>query len=209
MELHHQPATTHIATAGECVAVITRGILSGATMVTTTKDDSIGLYADGGGVIDGSKAASVTVTTSGTDAIGVYASGTAPPSEPGGPPGPASSIVIGGVATITTNGATAAGVQADLGGQVMLNGGSVATPNTVTTVGDGSIGLYALTGGTIDVNGPTTIKTGSILDMTGADAYGVYANGVSTSGVSSQVNLNAATMVTTYGTGVYGMDAYG
>ena len=185
--------------------------LNAATTVTTYGTGAFGpnsvypygLYASNGGLIDGSLAPSVTVTTNGTDAIGVYASGAAPPSEPGGPPGAASTITIGGVASIMTNGATAAGVQADGGGVVNLNGGSAETPNTITTITDGSIGVYAASAGIVNINGTTTISTGTTGETpTGANAYGVEANGL-----GSQVNLNGATMVTTLGTGAYGLYA--
>ena len=185
--------------------------LNAATTVTTYGTGAFGpnsvypygLYASNGGLIDGSLAPSVTVTTNGTDAIGVYASGAAPPSEPGGPPGAASTITIGGVASIKTNGATAAGVQADGGGVVNLNGGSAETPNTITTITDGSIGVYAASAGIVNINGTTTISTGTTGETpTGANAYGVEANGL-----GSQVNLNGATTVTTLGTGAYGLYA--
>ena len=181
--------------------------LSGTATVTTTGDCesgfcAYGLNAASGGVIDASTATSVSVTTSGADAIGVYASGVAPPVEPGGLPTP-STITIGGVATITTYGATAAGVQADSGGVVNLNGGSAKTPNTITTTTDGSIGVYAASAGVININGATTISTGTSGETpTGANAYGVQADGL-----GSQVNLNAATTITTLGTGAYGLYA--
>jgi hypothetical protein len=96
-------------------------------------------------------------------------------------------------------------VQADNGGQVNLNGGSVKTPNTVTTIADGSIGLYAASAGVINVNGVTKISTGATGETpSGASAYGVNADGL-----NSKVNLNAATTVTTNGTGAFGTTAYG
>ena len=136
--------------------------LSGTIAVTTTdltntQGSAIGLYALSGGNIDGSTATSVSVTTSGTGAIGVYASGTGTAGDSVVP----STITIGGVATIMTNGATAAGVQADNGGVVNLNGGTAETPNTITTIADGSIGVYAASAGVVTINGPTTISTGS------------------------------------------------
>ena len=73
--------------------------------------DAYGLYASNGGPIDGSLAPSV-VTTFGTGADGVYAAGTSSTT-----PTTASTIKIAG-ATIITNGTTATGVLADLGGQV-------------------------------------------------------------------------------------------
>ena len=174
--------------------------LNAETTVTTVGTDAHGLYATNGGTIDGSLAPSVSVTTNGTGAIGVYASGTAP-----SPSTTPSTITIGGVATIMTNGATAAGVQADGGGVVNLNGGSLATPNTVTTITDGSIGVYAASAGVISINGATTISTGSTGETpSGANAYGVNADGA-----GSKVHLNAATTVTTLGTDAFGTTAYG
>jgi hypothetical protein len=106
--------------------------VAGTLSVGTTGDAATGLDALSGGSIDASTATSVGVTTSGSGAIGVYASGSAPPAIPGGTP-TASTITIGGVATIAANGGSSAGVQADGGGQVNLNGGSTETPNTVST----------------------------------------------------------------------------
>ena len=84
-----------------------------------------------------------------------------------------------------------------------MNGGSAETPNTITTITDGSIGVYAASAGIVNINGTTTISTGTTGETpTGANAYGVEANGL-----GSQVNLNGATMVTTLGTGAYGLDA--
>jgi hypothetical protein len=170
---------------------------SAATTVTTNGTGAFGttaygLYASNGGMIDTSGAPAVKVTTYGDGAIGVYASGTAP-----SPSTTPSTITIGGVATITTNGGVAtitvgetevmvpaAGVQADSGGQVTLSGGSTATPNTVTTTGNGSIGLYALTAGTIDVNGATSVN------VLGASSTGVQATAAS---VTATGALNVTT----------------
>jgi hypothetical protein len=198
--------------------------LSAATTVTTHGTgvngmDAYGLYATGGGMIDGSLAPSVAVTTNGTDAIGVYASGAA-----AAPSTAVSTIIIGGVATIATNGATAAGVQADLGGHVTLGSGTVTTSGatspgivasganslvtlngasllTVTTTADGSIGLNALAGGVITATGPTSISTGSTTGSTGLNAYGVNADGS-----GSEVNLAGTTIATT-GQGAVGLYA--
>ena len=139
--------------------------LSGTANITTTdltntQGSAIGLYALSGGIIDGSTTTSVSVTTSGTGAIGVYASGVAPPADPGGTPTP-STITIGGLATISTYGSSAAGVQADNGGVVNSSGGSVETPNSlITTIADGSIGVYAASAGIININGVTTSRPG-------------------------------------------------
>ena len=165
------------------------------TLVTTTNDRAVGLFAVGGATIDAT--APITISTGSTDgstgagADGVYASGTSS-STPATP----STITIEGLASITTSGDSAVGVQADLGGQVTLSGGSTATPpNTVTTTGAGAIGLYALSGGTIDISGPTKVSTsGATSTTTGLVAYGVNANGL-----GSTVTLGAATSVTTTG----------
>ena len=175
--------------------------LNAATTITTLGTDAHGLYATNGGAIGATTDTppAIGVTTSGDGAIGVYASGV--DSETSTP----STITIGGVATIKTNGATAAGVQADGGGVVNLNGGSLATPNTVTTITDGSIGVYAASAGVISINGATTISTGSTGETpSGANAYGVNADGP-----GSKVHLNAATTVTTLGTDAFGTTAYG
>ena len=74
--------------------------------------DAYGLYANNGGTIDTTGTPSVTVTTYGTDANGVYASGTSRRQQPTTP----STISITG-ASITTNGSTATGVLADIGGR--------------------------------------------------------------------------------------------
>ncbi|MGA8585180.1 MAG: hypothetical protein WB715_15345, partial [Roseiarcus sp.] len=195
--------------------------LTGAMTVTTNATgaaglDAYGLYANGGGTIDGSGATSVTVTTYGTDANGVYASGTSS-STP-------STITIGGVATIATNGATAAGVEAFDGGHATLGAGTVTTSGatspgivasganslvtlngasllTVKTTANGSIGLSALAGGVITATGPTSISTGSTTGSTGLNAYGVNADGS-----GSEVNLAGTTIATT-GQGAVGLYA--
>ena len=177
--------------------------LTGAMTVTTNATgaaglDAYGLYANGGGTIDGSGATSVTVTTYGTDANGVYASGTSS-STPATP----STISITG-ASITTNGSTATGVLADLGGQVTVDGGSV------TTNGGSSIGVQAngvSTGGAsseVTLTGAMTVTTNAT-GAAGLDAYGLYANGGGTIDGSGATSVT----VTTYGTDANGVYASG
>ncbi len=189
--------------------------LNAGTTVTTNWTDAYGLYASNGGAINAED--SPSVTTYGTGAIGVYASGAA------SSPGSASTIAITG-ASVTTNGNSAAGVEADGGGQVTVNGGSVTTKGsdapgivasgtgsiatlsgesllTITTTNDHSIGLYAAGGGVIDATGPIAITTGSTSASTGLNAYGANANGA-----GSQVNL-AATTITTVGANAHGLYA--
>ena len=84
--------------------------------------DAYGLYANDGGTIDGSAATSVAVTTYGTGAIGVYASG-----DGRRPRRHAVDDHDRRYATITTNGASAAGVRRSTVGLATLGGGSVTT----------------------------------------------------------------------------------
>ena len=156
-----------VASVGVEAAAGSMVTLTGAMTVKTnatgaTGLDAYGLYANGGGTIDGSRATSVVFTTNGNGANGVYATGTS--SSMLAMP---STITIGGTATIATNGACAVGVEAFDGGHATLGGGSVttsgatspgivasganslvtlngATLRTVTTTTYGSNGLYAL-----------------------------------------------------------------
>ena len=196
--------------------------LTGAMTVTTNATgaaglDAYGLYANGGGTIDGSGATSVTVTTYGNGRERGLCLGDVLVRTP-------STITIGGVATIATNGATAAGVEAYDGGHATLGAGTVTTSGatspgivasganslvtlngasllTVKTTTDGSIGLYALAGGVITATGPISISTGSTTGSTGLNAYGVNADGS-----GSEVNLAGTTIATT-GQGAVGLYA--
>jgi len=194
-----QPLVAYGVNANGLGSTVTLGA---ATSVTTTGTgaaglDAYGLYANNGGLIQTTGTPAVTVITNGTSANGVYATGTS-----SGTPATPSMITLGGVAAVTTHGDSAAGVQADLGGQVTLRGGSTATPNTVTTTNNGAIGLYALTGGVVTATGPISISTsGTTSTATGLGAYGVNADGS-----GSQISL-AATTVTTTGLGAVGLYA--
>jgi len=156
--------------------------------IKTYGGGSDGVYALAGGVAN---LTGTTVTTEGDGAIGVYASGTSSAS-----PATPSTVTVGGVWTIMTSGGVAttmvgdtevlvpaAGVQADLGGQVTLSGGTAAVPNTVTTTGPGAIGVYAsgtstsspITPSTVAVGGFWTIKTsGGVAAITLPDESVVY-----------------------------------
>jgi hypothetical protein len=135
--------------------------------------------------------AAVTVTTTGDSSIGLHATGTV--STDGGPV--ASSISVQN-ANISTTGTTANGVQADSGGQVTINGGSV------TTSGANAIGLYAtgvgssITTTNLDGIGPVTITT------TGADSPGVKVD-------SGGLATLSGGSVTTSGAGSVGLWADG
>ena len=70
-----------------------------------------------------------------------------------------------GGATIVTQGASASGAQADIGGRVTLTGGSV------TTSGTNAFGFYARNGGNITASGAPSVTT------SGTGAVGLYAAG--------------------------------
>jgi hypothetical protein len=96
------------------------------TSITTTGQSSTGVYTGAGGqtTINGG-----SITTSGQNAIGLQSTGT-------GSSVTTTNLEEIGPITISTSGPNANGVEADNGGQVTLNGGSV------TTTGAGSVGLF-------------------------------------------------------------------
>ena len=141
---------------------------------------------------------SATVTTTGDNSIGLYATGSA--STDSGVP---SSITAQNV-NVATQGSSANGVQADTGGAVMLNGGSV------TVTGTGSLGLFATgtgsqinatdvavstagdsSNGVVTTNGGTTTLNGGSINTTGNAAYAVSTNS------GGLVSLSGTTIGTT------------
>jgi hypothetical protein len=114
--------------------------------------------------------------------------------------------------TITTEGGTdsfgnqSVGLEVDgAGATATLTDGAITTyggttTTAVTTTNDGAIGLDAVGGGIINIDGPTTVTTGSTLAMTGASAYGLYAN----NGGIIQTSGTPTVDVTTYGDGAIG-----
>ena len=186
-----------------------RAMLSGVNGVATIGDDSIGLHALGGGVIDASGQITIstgsTSASTGLNAYGVNADG-------------AGSQINLAATTITTIGANAYGFYAS-------NGGMVAAPDApgITTSGTGAIGIYASGSGSLIAAGGASITT------TGASATGVLADGggsvtlnggsvitaggdapaVAASGVGSNVTLNGAIAVSTASGGSIGLHAFG
>ena len=195
--------------------------------VTTITDDSIGLLATSGGVIDATGPVTISTgstgeTPSGASAYGANADGSG------------SKITFSGATTVTTNGAGANGL--DAYGLYASNGGtidgSLAPSVAVTTSGTGAIGVYAsgaapesgpassitiggvatiaTNGGSAagvqaDSGGLVTLGAGSVT-TNGADAPGVVA-----SGAASMVTLNGASLlsVTTTTDGSTGLYALG
>ena len=108
------------------------GAVTAATNATgATGLNAYGLYATGGATIDGSTATSVGVTT-----FGMARTGSTPPGRRRRRRRRRRRSRIAG-ATVITNGTTATGVLADLGGQVTVNGGSVTTNGGASTRGRG------------------------------------------------------------------------
>ncbi len=180
---------------------------------STSADNTPAVQADSGGSVTLTvtpPSTSGTVTTTGNNSIGLYATGSA--STDGGPV--ASSIDAQNV-NVTTQGSNASGVQADTGGLVTLNGGSV------TTWGAGALGLYAsgsgskinVTGvsvttagagaaGVLTDNGATTSIGGGSVATSGQDAHALFVIGS-----GSAANLSGAGTFATTGAGATGLFA--
>jgi len=186
-----------------------RATLSGANGVTTTGDNSIGLHALGGGVINALGQTTIstgsTLASTGLNAYGVNANGVG-------------SQVNLAATTITTVGANAHGLYASNGGVIDASGAT-----GVTTSGTGAIGLYASGSGSSITAGAASIATaGASATGLRADADGlVTLNGgsvttsgsaspaVAASGVGSTVTLNGASSLSTAGNGSIGLYALG
>ena len=142
---------------------------------------------------------SATVTTTGDNSIGLYATGSASTDS-----GPVPSSITAQNVNVATQGSSANGVQADTGGAVMLNGGSV------TVTGTGSLGLFATgtgsqinatdvavstagdsSNGVVTTNGGTTTLNGGSINTTGNAAYAVSTNS------GGLVSLSGTTIGTT------------
>ena len=186
-----------------------RATLSGANGVTTTGDNSIGLHALGGGVIDALGQTTIstgsTSASTGLNAYGVNANG-------------AGSQVNLAATTITTVGANAHGLYASNGGVIDASGAT-----GVTTSGTGAIGLYASGSGSSITAGAASIATagasaaglradaGGLVTLNGGSVTttGSAAPAVAASGVGSTVTLNGASSLSTAGNGSIGLYALG
>ena len=135
------------------------------TGVGTSHAAAVGVLASTGGQVT---LTGVSVTTSGADAPGILATGDqstvttsvlpAAPGVPGDPLNPAYPPIP---TTVATTGDHSPGAEADSGGQVSLNAGSV------TTSGIGSFGLYA-TGADESTGAKSTITATDVAVTTGA-----------------------------------------
>ena len=184
--------------------------LNGATTITTLGTSAHGLYATNGGAIGATTDTPppVKVTTNGDGAIGVYASGL--DSETSTP----STITIGGVATITTNGGVAtidnddttvtvpaAGVQADGGGQVTLSGGGTVTTNGAEAPGVVASGV----GSTVNVSGTNLLSVKTTTD----GSIGLYALGGGVINATGPVSVSTGSTTGSTGANAYGVNADG
>ena len=179
------------------------GVFTADQGVTTLTDDTITTKGDdpfaGAAPVDSARGGqtiinSGSVMTQGANSIAVYATG-AGSTVTANPPGDANGL------TITTTGTFSNGVQADTGGAVILNGGSVTTSGpvseglvvlgagstitasgvAVTTHGDSdekaqefATGIFAFTGGSMTFSGGSITTTGLT-----ADAVAVLGSGAS------------------------------
>jgi outer membrane autotransporter protein len=170
------------------------------TIITTAGGGGIGIFALAGGVVTGNGMAITTsgilslsgfsadgaaafggtitledssITTSGDDGKGLHVFD-------------ANSQISGTNLTITTSGA--AGAEADNGGFIEINGG------TISTHGDKAFGLFGTDNGRVTAGGMTVTTVG-------ADAYGAFAQN------GGVLTLNPGTLIQTSGKGSYGLYA--
>jgi autotransporter family porin len=159
--------------------------LGAENALTTQGDGAIGIYATGGGVVNGTGGV-VTITTSGanSEATGLSAFGV-------NADGPGSQVNLPGL-IVTTAGANAYGLYASDGGAINAEDGP-----SIATHGAGAIGVYASgAGSSVAVGGGATIATA------GASAAGLQAD------AGGLATLNGGS-VTTTGIGASGLSVDG
>jgi outer membrane autotransporter protein len=147
------------------IAITTSGILSPS-----------GFSADGAAALGGTiTLENSSITTSGDNAKGLHVFD-------------ANSQIFGTDLTVTTYGIAASGAEADHGGLIDLNGG------TISTHGDKAFGLFGTDNGKVTAGGMTIITAG-------ADADGAFAQN------GGALVLNPGTAIETSGKGSYGLYA--
>jgi hypothetical protein len=173
-------------TGSDAPAVVVNGAgsaaaLGGVNVLNTVGNGAIGLFAEGGGVINATGPTVISTgnvsTSTGLSAFGVNADG-------------AGSKIDLAATSVTTLGTSAYGFYAN-------NGGTIAAPDSpgVTTAGNGSIGLYA------SGSGSSITVAGASIATHGASAPAVQAD---TSGLAT---LNGSSAVNTAGNGSIGLFA--
>ena len=182
-------------------------IMATGVAVTTGADPgpgtgAVGVLASAGGTVS---LTGVSVLTYGANAPGIQATGS--DGMTGGQSSVTTAVLAGETptpTTVTTMGDNSPGVQADTGGQVSLNGG------TVMTSGTGSTGLYAM-GADPETGALSTITATNVAVTTGSNPpsfgppLGTNAIGVLAE-AGGQVTLTGGS-VTTYGNSAYGVVA--
>jgi hypothetical protein len=137
------------------------GVYTANAGVTTLSNDNITIMGDNALAVESAAGGLTTinsgsVTTQGTNSIGAYATGAG------------SAITANTGVAIKTSGTDSFGVQADSGGQVTLNGGSVMTS------GIGSTGLYATAAGSsITATGVAVATSGNFDPSTNSSSNGL------------------------------------
>jgi hypothetical protein len=184
------------------------GAYDPTTPIPVPPGNPVALFASGGGTITAPDG--VSITLSALDSIGVRASGESSP-------GDQSTINITGV-SIVANSPSSNGVQADAGGVVTLNGGSVtleaaatddeglfatgshstisAAGTDIVTHGPGAFGALSQDGGSIVLGG------GSVMTM-GAGSPGLVALS------GSSLSATGTTITTEGGTDLAGVESAG
>jgi Autochaperone Domain Type 1 len=154
-------------------------ILTNSTLAATGMA-AFGVYTSNGG---STALSGDSISTGGDSAPGLWASG------------PGSTITATNGTSISTGGSNAPGVQADTGGQVTLNGG------TVMTSGAGATGLYVIGANSTVIATDVAISTGASPGP-GTNAVGVLASAGGTATLSGG-------SVMTSGNSAYGVVANG
>ncbi len=198
--------------AGSVLTNVTAAGAQNPVSFSTSAANTPAVQADAGGSVilaAPPSSTSATVTTTGGNSIGLYATGSG-------------STINAQNVDVATHGINASGVQADNGGVVTLNGGSVKTS------GNGAVGLAANPGGSISATGVTVTTSGGYDPNSGSYADGLSAwqggkitftggsvigtgsatGAVDSNGAGSSVTLDG-TMVSTTGAGSQGLVVLG
>ncbi|UNK48680.1 hypothetical protein MNR01_13130 [Lysobacter sp. S4-A87] len=184
--------STIIASSDNVFGLLATGenssIAADTVRVSTLGEAANGLQADNAGNIS---FASGTVDTQGQNAIGLFATGIG------------SAITTGGLLAVTTRGAFAHGVQAQLGGRIATSGSSTPTLRDVaiSTQGADAYGVYAIDPGT-RIDG-----TGLDLTTTGSRAFAIFVQGgatvtLATSTIATQGAFGVALRTSGAGSGL-------
>lgn len=175
VELNPNTTITTSGVGGVGIFALTRGtVTANGIAITTSGYLSVdGFSADGAAALGGTiSLQNSSIRTGGDNANGLHVLDV-------------NSKIFGTNLTIVTVGRSAAGAEADNGGSIQLNGGSIATAGpdaygvlaqsggtltlnpvvVISTSGNGSYGLFALSGGSIIGNGAHVTTSGGLEDL--------------------------------------------